>query len=76
MDPFKAYDIRGIYGTEINEDLAYRSGYFIPRLLNADHVIVGRDIRLSSESLHDALVSGVLDSGSDDVCGIIAVRSE
>ena len=76
MDPFKAYDIRGIYGTEINEDLAYRIGYFIPRLLKADHVIVGRDIRLSSESLHDSLVSGVLDSGSDDVCGIIAVRSE
>ena len=65
MDPFKAYDIRGIYGTEITEDLAYRIGYFIPRLLKADHVIVGRDIRLSSESLHDALVSGVLDSGSD-----------
>ena len=61
MSAFKAYDIRGIYGKDINEDLAYRIGYFLPQLLEADHIVVGRDIRLSSPSLHDALVRGVVD---------------
>ena len=65
MSAFKAYDIRGIYGKDINEDLAYRIGYFLPQLLEADHIVVGRDIRLSSPSLHDALVRGVVDSGND-----------
>ena len=60
MSAFKAYDIRGIYGKDINEDLAYRIGYFLPQLLEADHIVVGRDIRLSSPSLHDALISGSL----------------
>ena len=65
MSSFKAYDIRGIYGKDIDEDLAYKVGYFLPRLLETDHVVVGRDIRLSSPSLHDALVRGVTDSGAD-----------
>ncbi|MBO8436155.1 MAG: phosphomannomutase/phosphoglucomutase [Spirochaetes bacterium] len=65
MSAFKAYDIRGIYGEDINEELAYRIGYFLPALLKTDHVVVGRDIRLSSQSLHDALVKGVTDSGAD-----------
>ena len=65
MGAFKAYDIRGIYGKEITEELAYRIGFFIPRLLSADHVIVGRDIRLSSPSLHEALLRGITDSGTD-----------
>ena len=43
MGAFKAYDIRGIYGKDIDEDLAYKVGYFIPRLLDTDTVIVGRD---------------------------------
>ena len=65
MGAFKAYDIRGIYGKDIDEDLAYKVGYFIPRLLDTDTVIVGRDVRLSSPTLHDALVQGITDSGSD-----------
>ena len=65
MSAFKAYDIRGIYGKDIDEELAYKVGYFLPKLLDADHVVVGRDIRLSSPSLHDALVKGITDSGND-----------
>ena len=65
MSAFKAYDIRGIYGKDINEELAYRIGYFLPQLLETDYVVVGRDIRLSSPSLHDALVKGITDSGAD-----------
>ena len=65
MSAFKAYDIRGIWGKDIDEELCYRVGYFLPSLLGSDHVLVGRDIRLSSDSAHDALVRGVLDSGAD-----------
>ena len=65
MSAFKAYDIRGVYGTEITEELAYRIGYHLPKLLKTDHVVVGRDIRLSSPSLHEALVKGITDSGND-----------
>ena len=58
MSAFKAYDIRGIYGKDIDEELAYRVGFYLPRLLGTDHVVVGRDTRLSSPSLHDALIRG------------------
>jgi len=65
MGAFKAYDIRGIYGKEITEDLAYRIGFFLPSLLEAKKVLVGRDVRLSSESLFHALANGITDSGAD-----------
>ena len=65
MSAFKAYDIRGIWGKDIDEELCDRVGYFLPALLSSDHVLVGRDIRLSSEAAHDALVKGILDSGCD-----------
>ncbi len=65
MSAFKAYDIRGIYGKDIDEELAYKVGYFLPALLETDHVVVGRDVRLSSPALHDALVEGITDSGAD-----------
>lgn len=65
MGAFKAYDIRGIYGKEITEDLAYRIGFFLPSLLEAKKVLVGRDVRLSSESLFHALAHGITDSGAD-----------
>ena len=66
MSVFKAYDIRGIWGKEIDEDLCYKAGYFLPGLLGANEVIVGRDIRLSSEAAHQALVQGITDSGADE----------
>ena len=65
MSVFKAYDIRGIWGKEIDEDLCYKAGYFLPGLLGANEVIVGRDIRLSSEAAYQALVQGITDSGAD-----------
>lgn len=65
MGAFKAYDIRGIYNRDFNKDTAYKVGYFLPSLLKTDHVVVGRDVRLSSPEIHEYLVSGILDSGSD-----------
>ena len=65
MSVFKAYDIRGIWGKEIDEDLCYKAGFFLPGLLKANEIVVGRDIRLSSEAAHDALIKGITDSGAD-----------
>ena len=65
MGAFHAYDIRGIYGTDWDRDIAYKVGYFIPRLLKAGKVLVGRDCRISSDEIHDAVVQGITDAGAD-----------
>lgn len=65
MGAFHAYDIRGIYNVDFDKTLAYKVGYFVPELLKADKVLVGRDCRVSSEEIHDALVRGICDSGAD-----------
>lgn len=65
MGVFKAYDIRGIYNKEFNKDDVYKIGYFLPRLLNADKVLVGRDCRLSSNEIFDSLTEGITDGGAD-----------
>ena len=48
MGAFHAYDIRGIYNVDFDKDVAYKVGYFLPELLSADKVLVGRDGRVSS----------------------------
>ena len=65
MGAFHAYDIRGIYGVDFDKDTAYKVGYFIPELLHTAKVLVGRDCRVSSEEIHDALVQGLNDAGAD-----------
>ncbi len=62
---FHAYDIRGIYGTDWDRDIAYKVGYFIPALLGAGKVLVGRDCRVSSDEIHDAVIKGINDAGAD-----------
>ena len=53
---FKAYDIRGRLGEELDEDVAYRIGRAFVRYLSAHSVVVGGDVRLSSEPLKQALI--------------------
>ncbi|MBP5336839.1 MAG: phosphomannomutase/phosphoglucomutase [Bacteroidales bacterium] len=65
MGAFHAYDIRGIYGVDFDKTTAYKVGYFIPELLGASEVLVGRDCRVSSQEIHDALVEGICDAGAD-----------
>ncbi|MCQ2149448.1 MAG: phosphomannomutase/phosphoglucomutase [Bacteroidales bacterium] len=65
MGAFHAYDIRGIYGVDFDSETAYKVGYFIPELLSADKVVVGRDCRVSSKEIRDALVKGINDAGAD-----------
>lgn len=62
---FKAYDIRGKLGLELNEDIAYRIGRAYAQHLNAKRVVVGGDVRLSSEALKQALAQGLTDGGAD-----------
>lgn len=62
---FKAYDIRGKLGTELNEDIAYRIGRAYAQHLNAKRVAVGGDVRLTSAALKQALANGLLDGGAD-----------
>ena len=62
---FKAYDIRGQLGTELTEEIAYRSGRAYAEFIKPENVVLGGDIRLSSEVLKNALSEGIRDAGSD-----------
>jgi phosphomannomutase/phosphomannomutase/phosphoglucomutase len=70
---FKAYDLRGRIPTELNDEVAYRVGRGYAQFLSPKRVVVGRDIRLSSAGLADALCRGLTDSGVDvydiGICG-------
>ena len=65
MGAFHAYDIRGVYNVDFDKDVAYKVGYFIPELLSADKVLVGRDARVSSPEIHEYLLKGLTDAGAD-----------
>ncbi|QKJ87783.1 phosphomannomutase CpsG [Paramixta manurensis] len=62
---FKAYDIRGRLGEELNTDIAYRIGRAYGEYLQPKTVVVGGDVRLTSEELKLALANGLQDAGTD-----------
>lgn len=61
---FKAYDVRGVYPDEVNEELAYRVGRTFSAMFAAETVVVGHDIRLSGRSIVDALTEGLRHGGT------------
>jgi phosphomannomutase/phosphomannomutase/phosphoglucomutase len=63
IDCFKAYDIRGQIPNQLNPDVAYRIGNATAEYLSAKRIVVGRDIRLSSEELTNAVCKGLTDAG-------------
>ncbi len=67
VDPsiFKAYDIRGLYPEQLNEDVAYAIGRAFVTFLQADSVVAGRDMRVSSPNIFAALVKGLTEQGAD-----------
>ena len=65
MGAFHAYDIRGVYNVDFDKNTAYKVGYFIPKLLKTDKVLVGRDCRVSSDEIHEYLLKGITDAGAD-----------
>jgi phosphomannomutase len=62
---FKAYDIRGIYPTDLNEEAAYLIGRAFVTFLGAETVIVGRDMRTSGPAMFEAVTRGITDQGAD-----------
>ena len=62
---FKAYDIRGIYPDDLNEEAGYAIGRAFAAFLKVETVIVGRDMRLSSPQMFEAVSRGLMDQGAD-----------
>ncbi|MBN2329859.1 MAG: phosphomannomutase [Candidatus Omnitrophica bacterium] len=62
---FKAYDVRGKVPSELNVELAYKIGLATVQFLYAKKIVVGRDIRKTSEEIRDSLIRGLTDAGAD-----------
>jgi len=65
IECFKAYDIRGKVPSDLNADLAYKTGRAYAKMIDAKKIVVGYDIRKSSPEISKALISGLNDSGVD-----------
>src|SRR5471032_2332702 len=67
LDPkaFKAYDVRGLYPSELDEAGAYAIGRAYVEQFEPRRIAVGRDVRLSSPTMAAALIEGALDAGAD-----------
>jgi len=73
---FKAYDIRGVYGKDFNDETAYKIGFAYAGMRKKElkrendvKLLVGADMRLSSPALKKSLIEGILDGGCDVVDG-------
>ncbi|MBI3027285.1 phosphomannomutase/phosphoglucomutase [Candidatus Woesearchaeota archaeon] len=64
---FKAYDVRGIYGETLTDDIAYRIGRAFVHFLKCKDVIVGTDMRLSSPKLSMAFMKGIKEQGANAI---------
>jgi len=64
---FKAYDIRGVYPEEVNEDVAYQVGRGFVDFVGAKKIIIARDVRISGPKLRKALIKGIREQGADVV---------
>jgi phosphomannomutase len=65
LTAFKAYDLRGKVPSELNPEMAYKIGKAYVKLLKAETIVVGHDIRKSSEAISDSLIKGLTDAGAD-----------
>ena len=65
LDTFKAYDIRGVAGSQLSVAFANRLGRTLPTFLDCGALAVGRDIRESGPELHEAFVNGLMSAGCD-----------
>ncbi len=64
---FKAYDVRGIYGQNLTEEVAYKIGRAFVYFLRCKDVVVGTDMRISSPKLSRAFMKGVTEQGADAI---------
>ena len=68
---FRAYDIRGIFGKDLTQEVAAKIGAAFTKFLDGKTVVVGRDVRLSGEKLRDALVSGLVTRSNVTDVGVL-----
>src|SRR5579871_2660062 len=64
---FSAYDVRGVYPADFNEDAAYRTARAMVQFLGVTTVAVGHDMRLSSPAIAAAVLRGITEQGADAV---------
>ena len=67
MGIFKAYDIRGVYPDELDEEIAEKIGAAAAHVIGGKTIVVGRDMRLSGQKLAEAVIRGLLSAGKDVV---------
>lgn len=69
IDPkiFKAYDVRGVYPSELTDDAAYAIARGLVQFLGVNQIAVGRDMRVSSPALAQAVIRGITDQGADAI---------
>ena len=60
---FKAYDIRGRLGDELNEEIAHRIGRAFAEVMGARRVVLGRDVRRPPKALAAAVARGLMEAG-------------
>ena len=72
---FRAYDMRGIYPTQMNDHVAYAAGQAFVKVMEAKTVVVGRDVRVSGSSMVEALIRGITDAGANAIdVGVISTE--
>ena len=72
---FRAYDIRGTYPNQVNEQVAYAIGQAFVQVMGAKTVAVGRDVRPTGASLEDAMIRGITDAGANVIkIGVISTE--
>ncbi|MEK7866124.1 MAG: phosphomannomutase/phosphoglucomutase [Planctomycetota bacterium] len=62
---FKAYDIRGVHGKDLDEGMARRIGWAFATFLKAKRVLVGRDVRIAAPAVSAAVIEGIRSTGAD-----------
>ncbi len=64
MSFFKAYDMRGTFGVDFDLETVYKVGKALPQVVKGKRWLVGRDCRVTSEDIRNALVKGLEESGA------------
>ncbi len=65
MEIFRAYDIRGEYPKDINDEIVYKIARILVRTFNAKNLVIGQDISLATPKIQQSMVKGALDQGAD-----------
>jgi len=68
---FRAYDIRGVFGEDLTEEVAAKIGAAFGKLLDGKTIVVGRDVRVSGEKIRDALISGLINFSDVTDVGVL-----